>query len=233
MKNVISKIAVIVTACMLFFSVIMFPLLSTALGYQYDTVEKMWICLLLATVVSGIVMVILIAVFPPKSSKQEITMFKLGYDDFSSFACDLQKALLKQGFLKQAQRFIDNLELHFFMRKYRLWENDCVAVIKTSQLTDAQLITIEQAITDILGCQSDTINIIAIICVDRITPAFQKYVRTPTVQGFKNGRFLSGISFGKKNVYLSNNDSIIWFYRYNRLRRLFLSVIADETAQKN
>lgn len=232
MKNNIAKISIVVSGCMLFFSVIVFPIIATALGYQFEAVEKVWICLLLTTVVSGIVMVVLIAVFPPKSSKQKITMLKLGYDDFSSFAYDLQKALLKQGFLKQAQESFDNLELLFYMRKYRLWEKDCVAVIKTSQLTDAQLITIEQAITDILGRQSDTINMIAMICVDRVTPAFQKYVRTPAVQGFKNGRFLAGISFGKKNVYLSNHDSIIWFYRYNRLRRLFLSVIADETAQK-
>ena len=112
-----------------------------------------------------------------------------------------------------------------YIRKHRFWEKDCIVVIKASQLTDAHVVITEDIITAVLGKQSHIINIIAIICVDSITPAFKNYIGIPAVQEIKNGRFLSGISFDKKTVYISNNYGKMGIFRYKRLKQLFLSAI--------
>ena len=225
MKNIITKISIIFTGCLLIFSILGFPILSVVLGYQIEAVENIWILLLVLTLISSIVMIILIIFLPPLSSKHKNDILKLGHDNFSSFYNHLEEVVQKQGFAKQAYNSIEGIDIHFFIRNYGLWEKDCIAVIRTEQLSDGQMKILEDTTTKVLGQQFGTINFTSIICVDRITPTFERYISTPAVQMLNSSRFKGGISFGDKKCYMTNADKEIGLIRYNRLKKLFLSLI--------
>ena len=75
------------------------------------------------------------------------------------------------------------------------------------------------------GQITDSINMIALVCVDRVSPAFYEYINTPLEQGMKNGRFLAGATFGGKILYIGRQEDGFAIAKYKRLRREFLRVV--------
>ncbi len=63
MKKYIAKIAVIYAACYEFLSLFGFPILATALGYQIEAFEKVWIILLIGNVVNLVAMIIILKIW--------------------------------------------------------------------------------------------------------------------------------------------------------------------------
>jgi len=230
MKKYIAKITVIYAACYEFLSMFGFPILATALGYQIEAFEKVWIILLIGNVVNLVAMIIILKKFPIPLSKRKTDMFKIGYNDFSSFHQALQETIKNRGFSLKEYKIVENLEVFYYMRKrkHRWGEKEYIAVIKTSQLCDGEIKTIENILKDLLGLTYDVVHTITIVCVDCITPEFQRFVNMRASQYFKWSRFHAGISFENNLCYLSNFDEKFGICAFKRLRKLFLSMITNK-----
>ena len=73
---------------------------------------------------------------------------------------------------------------------------------------------------------------ISVVCVDRITPDFQKLVNSNVQQGFKNGRLPVGVSFGGKNIYIARQKDGFAITKHKRLRREFIDIMDLQNINK-
>ena len=126
----------------------------------------------------------------------------------------------------------DQSTMWIFTRKHKLSELDLFTVIRTSELQkDFMDDVANDAVTEFLqgyyqkGHITDSINMIALVCVDRVSPAFYEFINTPLEQGMKNGRFLAGATFGGKILYIGRQEDGFAIAKYKRLRREFLRVV--------
>ena len=128
--------------------------------------------------------------------------------------------------------------LSLFIRSQKFCKLDCVALIKTSELTKEFLQEVNDNITESLKLYydgkliTDTISMIAIVCVDRITPTFQKLVNSNIQQGLKNFRLPVGISFGGKKIYISKQKDGFAITKYKRLRKEFFKIMQIDIKNK-
>jgi len=66
---------------------------------------------------------------------------------------------------------------------------------------------------------------IPVICVDRVTTAFNDFVNTSIAQGYKKILLPVGISFGGKKIYIARQKEVVLIRRYKRLRKYFLEML--------
>jgi len=72
---------------------------------------------------------------------------------------------------------------------------------------------------------TDEISLITLVCVDRITPSFQKFVNSNIEQSFKNYRLPVGVSFGDKSIYIAKQKDGFAVTQYKKLRKRFLNLL--------
>ena len=183
----------------------------------------------------GILFIILLHVFggikskPVKAEKRPLVF--ASYNELSLF---LQKRLLQRKFQMEKSLIIANGELTLYFKKTKLWTLECFSIVRVPELTDELLDNANEIITNMLNKYyghktiTDTVNMISIFCVDRITPTFQKLVNSNVQQGLKNGRLPVGISFGGKNIYLPKQKEGFAIAKYKRLRKKFIDIMEEK-----
>ena len=183
--------------------------------------------------ISGILFAILLPVFGLKQKPVKADKIPFIFDNFQKFSSFLEKTATQNGY--QAQPALPTNErsnVTVYIRSRKLWALDCIAIIRVPELTDEILHAENDKITEILinyyGTErmTDWISMISIICVDRITPAFQKLVNSNIRQGFKNFRLPVGISFGGKSIYIAKQRDGFAIGKYRKLRKEFLKLLA-------
>ena len=188
----------------------------------------------------GILFMILLPTFgglkqkPIKAEKAPLAF--ASYNEFLDF---LQKRLLQKEYQIQKNVPISpNGEVTVYLRPPKNWTLACFSIIRVPELSDELLDNANESITNILnayyGCQTitDTINMISVFCVDRITPAFQKLVNSNVQQGFKNSRLPVGVSLGGKNIYIAKQKDGFSITKYKRLRREFIDIMDLQNINK-
>ena len=71
----------------------------------------------------------------------------------------------------------------------------------------------------------DTVNMISIFCVDRVSPSFQRLLNSNLEQGLKNGRLLAGISFGRNNIYIARQEGGYAMDKYKQMRKHLYEIL--------
>ena len=181
----------------------------------------------------GVLFMILLPIFvglKQKSVKAEkVPLVFVSYNEFLDF---LQRRLLQKEY--QMQKIVPvspNGDVTVYLRIPKNWTLACFTIIRVPELSDELLDSANESITNILnayyGCETitDTINMISVFCVDRITPAFQKLVNSNVQQGFKNARLLVGVSLGGKNIYIAKQKDGFAITKYKRLRKEFIDIM--------
>ena len=157
----------------------------------------------------------------------------LPYQDFKALDEHLRQVLGQSRYQSHPGIVLDDQStMWIFTRKHKLSELDLFTVIRTSELQkDFMDDVANDAVTEFLqgyyqkGQITDSINMIALVCVDRVSPAFYEFINTPLEQGMKNGRFLAGATFGGKILYIGRQEDGFAIAKYKRLRREFLRVV--------
>jgi hypothetical protein len=164
---------------------------------------------------------------PVKADKSDLRFNT--YDEFFKY---LKIILVDKGYIKQNQeRILDSGEISLFLRKSSKHRLSCFTVIKVFELSEEIIDKANDTITKILmeyyGNKTirDSIDMISVFCVERITPSFQKLVNSNMQQGFKNGRLVVGISFGGKNMYIAKQTEGFAIAKYRSLRKEFIDII--------
>ena len=232
MKEIILKILIVTGMILL---VMIFPG-SLVISY-YITNEKMMEIILSSILFSflgvGILFMILLPIFgglkqkPVKAEKKPLIF--PSYNEFFDF---IQKSLLQKNYqLQKAVPISSSGEVMVYVKPSKSWTLAVFTIIRVSELSDELIENANESITNILNAYydgkviTDTINMISVFCVDRITPAFQKLVNSNVQQGLKNGRLPVGVSLGGKNIYIAKQKDGFAITKYKRLRKEFIDIM--------
>lgn len=232
MKEIILKILIVIGMILL---VMIFPG-SLVISY-YITNEKMMEIILSSILFSflgvGILFMILLPIFgglkqkPVKAEKKPLVF--PSYNEFFDF---IKKSLLQKNYqLQKAVPISSNGEVMVYVKPSKSWTLAVFTIIRVSELSDELIENANESITNILNeyydgkVITDTINMISVFCVDRITPAFQKLVNSNVQQGLKNGRLPVGVSLGGKNIYIAKQKDGFAITKYKRLRKEFIDIM--------
>lgn len=185
------------------------------------------------TLVSGVSVIIFVFVFHIKPEPVKPDKAPLAYQNFETLDEHLRQVLGESQYQSHSGITLDDQStMWIFTRKHKLSELDCFTVIRTPELRGGFMDDVaNDAVTEFLqgyyqkGHITDSINMIALVCVDRVSPAFYEFINTPLEQGMKNGRFLAGASFGGKILYIGKQEDGFAIAKYKRLRREFLRVV--------
>ena len=183
--------------------------------------------------ISGVCVLVFVFVFHIKPEPVKPDKAPLPYQDFEVLDEHLRQVLGQSQYQSHSGIVLDDQStMWIFTRKHKLSELDLFTVIRTSELQkDFMDDVANDAVTEFLqgyyqkGHITDSINMIALVCVDRVSPAFYEFVNTPLEQGIKNGRFLAGATFGGKILYIGKQEDGFAIAKYKRLRREFLRVV--------
>lgn len=183
--------------------------------------------------ISGICLLIFVFAFhiEPEPVKPDKT--PLLFQDFVTLDEHLRQVLGESRYQSHPGIVLDDQStMWIFTRKHKLSELDLFTVIRTPELQkDFMDDVANDAVTEFLqgyyqkGQITDSINMMAFVCVDRVSPAFYEFINTPLEQGIKNGRLLAGASFGGKILYIGRQEDGFAIAKYKRLRREFLRVV--------
>ena len=181
----------------------------------------------------GVLFMILLPMFgglkqkPVKAEKKSLVFSS--YNEFLDF---IKKSLLQKNYqLQKAVPISSNGEVMVYVKSSKSWTLAVFTIIRVSELSDELIENANESITNILNeyydgkVITDTIHMISVFCVDRITPAFQKLVNSNLQQGLKNGRLPIGISLGGKNIYLAKQKDGFAITKYKRLRKEFIDIM--------
>lgn len=231
-KRTTAKASICISGALLLFTVIVFPVLVTCLGYQFEEIESLWLCLWIVTFLSGFTMVVLLTVAGDLSPEDPAEKAPMHFRSYDQFFDHLHQRLITNGYTEvRPPKQPCGLELMIYVHPGRLWELDCIAVIRAPQIVNELLAESNATITETLKSHlnktyiTETVNIISLFCVDRLTPTLRNLVNSPIRQGLKNGRLPIGISFGSNTIYIPKHGSGFLIGRYYRLKRLWKSII--------
>ncbi len=186
--------------------------------------------------ISGICLLIFVFAFHIKPEPVKPDKTPLPYQDFETLDEHLRQVLRESRYQSHSGITLDDQStMWIYTRKYKLSELDLFTVIRTSELQkDFMDDVANDAVTEFLqgyyqkGQITDSVNMMAFVCVDRVSPAFYEFINTPLEQGMKNGRLLAGASFGGKILYIGKQEDGFAIAKYKRLRREFLRVVVAE-----
>ena len=228
-KEIIIKINTVV-------SLVFMSLIPGSVIYAWFLSERtfkiVFYTVLALSAVTGITLMILLAVFGLKQKPVKADSFPFPYKSFDELAEFLYSVLNKNRYQSHEPILLrDQCDMFIFTRKKKIWELDCFVVIRVSELTDDILEQANDKITEFLigyyGKEhiTDHISMITLVCVDRITSPFQKFVNSNTQQGLKNYRLLTGVSFGGKKLYVAKQEDGFAIRKYKKLKKNFLNML--------
>ena len=186
--------------------------------------------------ISGICLLIFVFAFHIKPEPVKPDKTPLPYQDFETLDEHLRQVLRESRYQSHSGITLDDQStMWIYTRKHKLSELDLFTVIRTSELQKGFMDDVaNDAVTEFLqgyyqkGQITDSVNMMAFVCVDRVSPAFYEFINTPLEQGMKNGRLLAGASFGGKILYIGKQEDGFAIAKYKRLRREFLRVVVAE-----
>lgn len=177
--------------------------------------------------ISGSFLTILLPIFGIKQPPVKAERIMIKYKDFEELLLHLKKSLSQHNYTQVANL---NLNSQNNMFVYIHNKTDCFVIFQTEEFDDENLNICNDRLTDILteiyGTKriTENINVILLVCVKRVNTQFQKLVNTNMTQGFKNGRLITGISFGSKTLYIAKQKGGFAIKKYKKLKNEFLNL---------
>ena len=189
---------------------------------------------------SGFLFMILLPIFGGLKQKpvkaEKVPLVFASYNELLDF---LNERLVQKEYKTQkVTPILPEGEITVYVKPVKIWTLSCFTIIRVPELSDELLDSANESITNILTeyyggkAITDTVNMITVFCVDRITPAFQKLVNGNVQQGLKNGRLPVGISFGGKNIYIAKQKDGFAIAKYKRLRKEFIDIMELKNTDK-
>lgn len=228
-KEIVLK-TLLVIEMVLIFAILLANLVLPFFVYDYETISN---TVLILSLVDGGLFIILLPILggmkrrPVKADRMPIH-FK-SYDELIS--C-LEDSLCQKGYRLQNSLFsLPKGQISVYVKQTKSSVLDSFTVIRVPELSEEMLEIANNSITKILleyydnKRIRDTVNMISLFCVDRITPTFKKLVNCNINQGLKNGRLVAGVSLGGKNVYIAKQVDGFAIAKYKRMRKTLVNIM--------
>ena len=205
-------------------------------AYGYINIAVSYFCMLILFI-SGSIVFIYPFIFEHESedfdSKIKPDKFSTAFSSFDEFFENAEKSLGNFGLTKISTQKYDTYEQHLYSTGKIFPHKDFVVIINAEDISNEILNHSSEEFVKFaesyykrgLNRIAWKINIITIICTNRVTPALRKLLNTNggTEQDFGIGRFFSAISFGRKNLYLINRKGLTGRTKYKKCRKKFLN----------
>lgn len=194
---------------------------------EADIIFKLWSLTFLFFVVSAVCLMVFMRLFKLKLKPQKAEKMALTCNTYDQFISELRDSAVRVGYQHYGILYKNDLaEIELFFKK-KLWSMECFAVIRTIEMTDSTLNVLDQSFREFANKEliTDSISLIAIVCVDRITSEFSKFVNSSIEQNWKSFRLPVGISFGGKAIYIAKPNDDFGIMQYKKLRKQFLMLL--------
>ena len=250
-KEIIIKILLILVVVLETFAILIPVFSGFFVGEQAESVNErdiplpqpfytIWIVDLVFTLCFGVAFMILLPIFGLKQKPVKAEKFAVSFHDYHSLEQHIHDSAQSNGYTQQPRlTFRSDGTLVTYIKPNGLWQENCIALLRVAELTDDNLDCANDAITESLKAYhrkaqiTNAVDMIMIVCVNRITPTFQKLVRSNIQQGIKNGRLCVGISFGGKTIYIARQKDGFAIAKYKKLRKEFLKIMQIQDGGKS
>ena len=225
------------TSLMLMFVI---PILATIINFTDEDVIEfcVWMCFALF-MLSGVIVLIVPFVINEEeakaidklfSSKQRITKINANTRNFDEFLSNFNERLLLKGYKKTECYLKNQFDLHLYFKSLFRVNSSIFAVIYVHELTDEIVemcaTEIENYVKQFNAHLFNHTNVISVICVERLSYTFNKMMSDGVNQDFNKGRFLAGISFGGKKIYIAPPNHRFAELKYKKNKKTFLKCVS-------
>lgn len=73
----------------------------------------------------------------------------------------------------------------------------------------------------------NAINLMIILCVDRVTPAFQQVMNNNFEQNIRHSKLPVGVSFGGKTIYIAKQEDGFAMVQHKKMRKELLEMLGE------
>ena len=237
-KEIIVKTSIVISCAFLF---LLFPGPLIYCWFLNETILRIVAYInLLLFFISGLIMTILIVVLGLNLKPVKADRIPLVCNNYEELLQRIQLALKKNQYQSHKPVLLnDQCSMLIFTRK-KIWKMDCFIVIRVLELDDDIIDQANSQVTDFMiqyyGEKriTDWISAIVLVCVDRITPSFHKFVNSNMQQGIKNYRLITGFSLGCMTLYVAKQKDGYAIMKYKKLKKEFLKMLdIDITRNKS
>ena len=198
-----------------------------------------WLLVCQCGLISGIVFGFLVFLFPfifddPNgimSLKKKVDKYALKIKKFDEFYTLLSEKKSYTGYAEIKEGDFVDYQIYIYAREKQGSNLALLWVIHTDEITDDILNSANDKLVELVETHYDSkigriaghITVNMIVCVNRITSAFRKMLQNDIEQDFKAGRFICGVSFGGKKMYIPEEKTNFMKYKYKKIRKDFMS----------
>lgn len=158
--------------------------------------------------------------------------YKAKVSSFEDFLKTTEDVIEKNEFSKIEKRLFENYDMYLYATPLKCSKLDLILVIRTDVLTNEVVEKSNQAYIECLESHynkpiktiSNHITIMTIICVNRINSSFRNVVNSNVEQDFGIGRFIAGLSFGGKGLYIAEQVGGFAILKYKKYRKKFFEL---------
>ncbi len=185
--------------------------------------------------VAGVAWIVITNSVAAKNNKVKADVFSLGDISFDTWTAEFASTLEAYGY--QQVRFGKEGPDDTFSLYVQTQSKDplsCIVITKTHELTEALMDSVNDWITEqlkeYLHCKTirRSVDMTIVLCIEKLSSAFNDLVNRHMEQRFKLGRLVVGITFGGKRVYVGNFKEGYGKWKYQELRERFLRLAGLE-----
>lgn len=198
---------------------------------EYIYWNRIAIITCLICLISCIIMVVLMCTIKLKLKPQTAEKLDLNFNNYFDFLEYLKDRLILNNFKNHDLIFQnEQCQILIFSRK-KFWKLECFMIMRVTELMDEHLNIASEKVSEFLtdyyqkDIITDWVSLIELVCVDKISPTFRKFVNSNIEQGFKQYQLPVGVSFGGKNIYIAKQKDGFAVGQYKKLRKEFLKIM--------
>jgi hypothetical protein len=236
-KERLLKVYIVFVCAYGLFAVLGLPIIWSVIGKTFKEMEKKWFVALVAWFISGGILIVVTSVIEFEQTPTKAEKLKLLCEDFAALALHFETAANMRDYLELSSFNLGGQhEMRIFARR-RQGMLQCFVLARLPELTPALMNEADERFwefaANFYGTSriTATVQSIMVVCVDRITPAFQKLVNSNIQQNFRNHKLPVGISFGGKRVYVAKQEGGFVVGAYKKMKKEFLSMLGDMAAE--
>lgn len=224
-KEIFLKVMLIVSFIAMLNSIVFLFLRELDMKYHYYAVGFFILFVLLGGF-TGVLMCF-IHITPPQT---KALRYRSRYGEYNDILSSFRKRLINLEY--QELEIQDN----YFKQFSTLWVSHkwnkivCILVSYQNELEEYFFDKYGEAFFNTVcnvypNSKAKDIELINLVCVDRVNATFQKYVNQNTPEIFGRYQFLSGLSFGSRTLYIAQKKGGAFKSKYDNLKNYFYTLM--------
>lgn len=187
---------------------------------------------LIAMFVLGVIFIILLPTFGMAKASKNTDKVSINYKNFVYLKKVLFERLKEKNYkLYETNLNINTGELCVFYQK-RFWNIPVFVLAYTDELTDSFLSELndifKKSLTEI-GGKIDRISLSSLICVNRVSPTFYKFLDDMASTSIREIELRAGYSFGGKTLYVAEPKIDVGLVERKKMKKLLFEILPNQS----